>query len=106
MSDTNRVPCLACENGSMRAVFEPYPVVVAEGVTVFSDPVRFIKCDSCGDVKMEGPLEKEQARRSTVRERRRDSFGHLIPAFVAASSGSDFPHFWAALGPWSPMSAT
>ena len=54
MSETNRVPCLACEKGSMRAVFEPYPVVVAEGVSVLSAPVRFMKCDSCGDVIMHG----------------------------------------------------
>ena len=54
MSDTNRIPCLACENRSMRAVFEPYPVVVTESVSVLSDPVRFMKCNSCGDVIMQG----------------------------------------------------
>ena len=54
MSDTNRVPCLSCESGTLHAVFEPYPVVVAEGVSVFSDPVRFMKCDSCSEVIMHG----------------------------------------------------
>jgi hypothetical protein len=54
MGDTNRVDCLASENDTLRAVFEPYPVVVAGGITVSSDPVRFMKCDSCGDVIMHG----------------------------------------------------
>jgi hypothetical protein len=30
----------------------------------------------------------------------------LMPVFIAASSDSAFPHFWAARGPWSPMPAT
>jgi hypothetical protein len=39
-------PCVAGENGTLRAVLEPYPVAVAGAVSVLSDPVRFMTCDS------------------------------------------------------------
>jgi DNA-binding transcriptional regulator YiaG len=54
MSAQNHVPCLACQMGSLLAVYEPYPVRISELQTVMSDPARFMKCDSCGDVIMHG----------------------------------------------------
>jgi DNA-binding transcriptional regulator YiaG len=54
MSAQNHVPCLGCQKGSLLAVYEPYPVRISELQTVMSDPARFMKCDSCGDVIMHG----------------------------------------------------
>lgn len=54
MTENSHVPCLSCSSGALHAVFESYPVRVSASQTVFSDPVRFMKCESCGDVIMHG----------------------------------------------------
>ena len=54
MSAQNHVPCLACQKGSLSAIYEPYLVRISETQTVISDSVRFMRCDICHDVIMHG----------------------------------------------------
>ncbi len=58
MKTNPRVPCLACETGSLHAKFESYPVRISEHQTIPSDPVRFMKCDNCGDIIIHGEESK------------------------------------------------
>ena len=53
-SNSQHVPCLSCETGSLETKFEPYFVSVSEQQTVASDPVRFMKCTQCQDVILHG----------------------------------------------------
>jgi DNA-binding transcriptional regulator YiaG len=87
-----RIECPTCQNGSLQARHESFPVRVSENSTLPSAPVSFLLCDSCGAAIFLGSASEEAHESAAIK--------HLegILKGECALRGETLPHLRSVAG--------